>query len=128
MRLTRIAGYGGGDLLLALGLSAFLVISLAASGALHGRGNLFEVGAAVGLFLRTQCGLQPQLAADAAAVLFALSALESGFGLRHRTTSATSSRCRSACSPTRWAPTPTSAGRCRRCANHAFVACKLANG
>jgi hypothetical protein len=78
MRLTRIAGYGGGDLLLALGLSAFLVISLAASGALHGRGNLFEVGAAVGLF----CCLiprraQPQLAADAAAVLFALSALGS---------------------------------------------------
>jgi hypothetical protein len=78
MRVTRIAGYGRGDLPLALGLSAFLVISLAASGALHGRGTLFEVGAAVGLF----CCLiprrdQPQLAADAAAVLFALSALGS---------------------------------------------------
>jgi len=76
MRVTRIAGYGRGDLPLALGLSAFLVISLAASGALHGRGTLLEVGAAVGLF----CCLiprrdQPQLAADAAAVLFALSAL-----------------------------------------------------
>jgi hypothetical protein len=76
MTLTRIAGYGRGDLLAALGLSAFLVIPLAAEGLLHGRANLFEVGAAVGVF----CCLiprrdQPQLAADAAASLFALSAL-----------------------------------------------------
>ena len=76
MRVTRIAGYGRGDLLLALGLSAFLVLSLAAAGVLHGRGNLFEVGTAVGVFccLIPRRG-QPQLAADAAAILFALSAL-----------------------------------------------------
>ena len=49
MTLTRIAGYGRGDLLAALGLSAFLVIPLAAEGLLHGRANLFEVGAAVGV-------------------------------------------------------------------------------
>ena len=77
-RVTRIAGYGSGDLLLALGLSAFLVISLAAAGVLHGRGNLFEAGTAVGVF----CCLiarraHPQLAADAAASMFALSALGS---------------------------------------------------
>ena len=76
MRVTRIAGYGRGDLLLALGLSAFLVLSLAAAGVLHGRANLFEVGAAVGVFccLIPRRG-QPQLAADAAAILLALSAL-----------------------------------------------------
>jgi hypothetical protein len=76
MRVTRSAGYGGGDLLLALGLSAFLVISLAAAGLLRGRGTQFELGAAVGVC----CCLiprrsQPQLAADAAASLLALSAL-----------------------------------------------------
>jgi hypothetical protein len=77
-RVTRIADYGRGDLLIALGLSAFLVISLAAAGLLHGRGNLFEAGTAVGVF----CCLiarraHPQLAADAAATLFALSTLGS---------------------------------------------------
>ena len=75
-RVTRIANYGQGDLLVALGLSAFLVISLAATGQLHGRGNLLEAGTGVGVF----CCLiarraHPQLAADAAATLFALSAL-----------------------------------------------------
>ena len=75
-RVTRIAGYGRGDLLLALGLSAFLLVSLAAAGLLRGRGTLFEAGTSVAVF----CCLiprraQPQLAADAAATLFALSAL-----------------------------------------------------
>jgi hypothetical protein len=77
-RVTRIADYGRGDLLLALGLSALLVIALAALGELHGRGNLFAAGTTVGVF----CCLiprraQPQLAADAAATLFAVSALGS---------------------------------------------------
>jgi hypothetical protein len=75
-RVARIAGYGRGDLLIALGLSAFLVISLAAAGLLHGRGNLFEAGTGVGVFC---CIIarraHPQLAADAAAILFALSSL-----------------------------------------------------
>jgi signal transduction histidine kinase len=77
-RVTRIAGYGRGDLWLALGLSAFLLISLAAAGLLHGRGNLLEAATGVGVF----CCLiprraHPQLAADAAAILAALSALGS---------------------------------------------------
>jgi len=76
LRLRSIAGHGPSDLPLALGLSAFLLISLAADGLLHGRGNLFEAGTGVGVF----CCLiprraHPQLAADAAAILFALSAL-----------------------------------------------------
>jgi signal transduction histidine kinase len=75
-RVSRIAGYGRGDLLIALGLSACLVIPLSAAGLLHGRGGLFETATAVGVF----CCLiarraHPQLAADAAASLFALSAL-----------------------------------------------------
>jgi signal transduction histidine kinase len=75
-RVTRFAGYGRGDLWLALGLSAFLVIALAAAGLLHGRGSLLEAGTMIGLF----CCLiprraHPQLAADAAAILSALSAL-----------------------------------------------------
>ncbi len=75
-RLRSIADYGRGDLLIAIGLSAFLVISLAAAGLLHGRGNLFEAATGVGVF----CCLiprraYPQLAADAAAVFFAVSAL-----------------------------------------------------
>ena len=77
-RVTGIAGYGRGDLLVALGLSVLLVISLAAAGLLHGRGNLLEAGTAVGVF----CCLiarraNPQLAADAAATLFAVFALGS---------------------------------------------------
>jgi signal transduction histidine kinase len=75
-RVTRVAGYGRGDLLIALGLSAFMAIWLAAAGVLHGRGNLFEASTQVGVF----CCLiprraHPQLAAAAAAVLFAVSAL-----------------------------------------------------
>jgi hypothetical protein len=75
-RVTRIAGYGHGDLLIGLGISVFLLISLAAAGLLHGRGNLFEAGTGVGVFC---CIIarraQPQLAADAAGTLFALSSL-----------------------------------------------------
>ena len=75
-RLKSIADYGRGDLAIALALSAFLLIALAAAGLLHGRGNLLEAGTGVGVF----CCLiprraHPQLAADAAAVFFALSAL-----------------------------------------------------
>jgi signal transduction histidine kinase len=75
-RIARIAGDGRGDLVLALGLSAFLVIALAAAGLLRGPGSLLEAGTGVGVF----CCLiprraHPQLAAIAAAVFFALSAL-----------------------------------------------------
>jgi signal transduction histidine kinase len=75
-RLTRIADYGRGDLLLALGLSAFLMISLAAAQLLHSRGTLFEAGTGVGIFccLITRRS-HPQLSADAAAIFSALSAL-----------------------------------------------------
>jgi signal transduction histidine kinase len=75
-RVTRVVGYGRGDLLIALGLSASLLIPMAAAGVLHGRGSLFEAGTGVGVY----CCLiprraHPQLAAIAAAVFFALSAL-----------------------------------------------------
>jgi signal transduction histidine kinase len=77
-RIARIAGDGRGDLLLALGLSAFLVIALAFAGLLRGAGNLLEAGTGVGVF----CCLiprraHPQLAAVAAAVFFGASALGS---------------------------------------------------
>jgi len=75
-RLARIAGGGRADLLAALGLSSFLLIALAADGLLHGAGNLLEAATGVGVF----CCLiprraYPRLAAVAAAVFFALSAL-----------------------------------------------------
>jgi signal transduction histidine kinase len=76
--LSRIADDGSGDLLLAIGLSAFLVISLAAEDLLHGADNLLQAACAVGVF----CCLiprraDPQLSALAAAILFAVSALGS---------------------------------------------------
>ena len=63
-----------GDLLLAIGLSATLVISLAAQDLLRGADNLLETACAVGAF----CCLiprraDPQLSAIAAAILFAAS-------------------------------------------------------
>jgi signal transduction histidine kinase len=75
-RIWRIAGDGRGDLLIALGLSAFLLIPMAVAGLLHGRGSLFEAGTQIGIF----CCLiprraHPQLAAIAAAIFFAVSAL-----------------------------------------------------
>ena len=75
-RVTRVAGDGRGDLLIALGLSACLLIPMAAAGLLHGWGSLFEAGTEVGIY----CCLiprraHPQLAVIAAAVFFALSSL-----------------------------------------------------
>ena len=75
-RLRSIADYGRGDLLIAIGLGAVLLIALAAAGLLHSRGNLFAAATGVGVF----CCLiprraHPQLAADAAATFSALSAL-----------------------------------------------------
>jgi hypothetical protein len=69
------AGGLSGDLLLAIGLSATLVISLAAADLLQGADNLLETACAVGAF----CCLiprraDPQLSAIAAAILFAVSA------------------------------------------------------
>jgi hypothetical protein len=63
-----------GDLLLAIGLSATLVIFLAAEDLLHGADNLLEAACAVGAF----CCLiprraDPQLSAIAATILFAAS-------------------------------------------------------
>lgn len=75
-RPSRVRGGGpSGDLLIAIGLSATLVISLAAEHLLHGADNLLEAACAVGAF----CCLiprraDPQLAAIAAAILFAASA------------------------------------------------------
>ncbi|HEX4094878.1 MAG TPA: hypothetical protein VHZ33_39690 [Trebonia sp.] len=76
--LARIADDGSADLLLALALSAFLVISLAAEDLLHGADNLLRTACAVGVL----CCLiprraDPQLSALAAAILFAVSALGS---------------------------------------------------
>jgi signal transduction histidine kinase len=77
-RISAISGGRRVDLALALGLSVFLVVALAVSGLLHGAANLLEAGTGVGIF----CCLiprraHPQLAAVAAAILFAVSALGS---------------------------------------------------
>ena len=77
-RIARILDDGSGDLLLAIGLSALFVISLAAEDLLHGADNLLQAACAVGVF----CCLiprraDPQLSALAAAILFAVSALGS---------------------------------------------------
>ena len=74
-RPSRRSGGVSGDLLLAIGLSATLVISLAAEDLLRGADNLLETACAVGAF----CCLiprraDPQLSAIAAAILFAASA------------------------------------------------------
>ena len=74
-RRSRIPGGVGGDLFLAIGLSATLVASLAAEDLLRGADNLLETACAVGAF----CCLiprraDPQLSAIAAAILFAASA------------------------------------------------------
>jgi len=74
-RPSRAAGGVSGDLLLAIGLSATLVIFLAAEDLLVGADNLLETACAVGAF----CCLiprraDPQLSAIAAAILFAASA------------------------------------------------------
>src|SRR3984957_8280600 len=74
--VTRVVGNGRGDLLIALGLSACLLIPMAVAGQLHGRGSLFEAGTEVGIY----CCLiprraHPQLAVIVAAVFFAVSAL-----------------------------------------------------
>ena len=74
--VTRVVGNGRGDLLIALGLSACLLIPMAVAGLLHGGGSLFEAGTEVGIY----CCLiprraHPQLAAIAAAVFFALTSL-----------------------------------------------------
>ncbi len=74
-RPSRRSGGVSGDLLLAIGLSATLVVSLAAEDLLRGADNLLETACAVGAF----CCLiprraDPQLSAIAAAILFAASA------------------------------------------------------
>jgi hypothetical protein len=74
-RPSRRSGGVSSDLLLAIGLSATLVISLAAEDLLRGADNLLETACAVGAF----CCLiprraDPQLSAIAAAILFAASA------------------------------------------------------
>ncbi|HEX4094877.1 MAG TPA: histidine kinase [Trebonia sp.] len=77
-RVTRIAGDWRGDLVLALGLSLFLLIGLAAAGLLESAGNWFEALTAVGLFCCLIPRLaHPQLAAVGAAACNALSAIGS---------------------------------------------------
>jgi signal transduction histidine kinase len=75
---SRIADDGSADLLLAIALSLFLVISLAAEDLLRGADNLLQTACSVGVL----CCLiprraDPQLSALAAAILFAISALGS---------------------------------------------------
>jgi signal transduction histidine kinase len=74
--IARIAGSWRGDLVIAIGLSTFLVIFLAAAGLLHSAGNLLVTACTVGVF----CCLiprraHPHLAAIAAAACFAISVL-----------------------------------------------------
>jgi signal transduction histidine kinase len=77
-RISRIAGGWRGDALVALGLSAFLLVFLAVQGLLHGAHNLLEAGCAAGVF---GCVIvrraHPQLAAVAAAICLAVAALGS---------------------------------------------------
>jgi hypothetical protein len=72
---SRSTGRSSGDLVLAIGLSAILVTSLAAEHLLRGADNLLETACAIGAF----CCLiprraDPQLSAIAAAIVFAISA------------------------------------------------------
>ena len=74
-RPSRIAGRLSNDLILAIALSAILVISLAVEHLLHGADNVLETACAIGAF----CCLiprraDPQLSAIAAAIVFAVSA------------------------------------------------------
>ena len=74
-RPSRIRGGVSSDLIIAIGLSATLVIFLAVEDLLRGADNLLETACAVGVF----CCLiprraDPQLSAIAAAILFAASA------------------------------------------------------
>jgi hypothetical protein len=75
---SRISGRLSNDLILAVALSAILVIFLATQHLLHGADNLLETACAIGAF----CCLiprraDPQLSAIAAAIVFAVSALGS---------------------------------------------------
>ncbi len=49
-RISRIAGGRRADVLVALGLSAFLLTYLIVQGLLHGANNLLETGCGVGVF------------------------------------------------------------------------------
>ena len=77
-RVQAITGGWLGDALVALGLTAFLLVFLALQGLLHGANNLLEAGCAVGAF---SCVIvrrvHPQLAAVAAACCLAVAALGS---------------------------------------------------
>jgi signal transduction histidine kinase len=77
-RISRIAAGRRADVLLALGLSAFLLIYLIARGLLHGANNLLETSCGVGVFgsviMRRS---HPQLAAVVAGGCLAVAALGS---------------------------------------------------
>jgi signal transduction histidine kinase len=77
-RISRIAGGRRADVLVALGLSAFLLIYLIAQGMLHGANNLLETGCGLGVFgciiLRRS---HPQLAAVVAGGWLTVAALGS---------------------------------------------------
>jgi signal transduction histidine kinase len=77
-RISRIAAGRRADVLLALGLTAFLLIYLIARGLLHGANNLLETGCGVGVFgsviMRRS---HPQLAAVVAGGCLAVAALGS---------------------------------------------------
>ena len=77
-RISRIAGGRRADVLVALGLTAFLLIYLIAQGMLHGANNLLETGCGLGVFgcviLRRS---HPRLAAVVAGGCLAAAALGS---------------------------------------------------
>jgi signal transduction histidine kinase len=78
----RITGGWRGDALVALGLTAFLLVFLAVQGLLNGANNLLEAGCGVGVF---GCVIvrraHPQLTAVAAACCLAVAALGSSAGM-----------------------------------------------
>jgi signal transduction histidine kinase len=81
-RISRIAGGRRADVLVALGLSAFLLTYLNVQGLLHGANNLLETGCSVGVF---GCVIMrrshPELAAVLAGGCLAVAALGSSAAL-----------------------------------------------
>ncbi len=81
-RVSRIVGGWRGDVLVALALSAFLLIFLAVEGRLQGGNNLLEAGCGVGVVGSvTARRARPRLTAAAAGSCLAVAALGSSAGM-----------------------------------------------
>jgi signal transduction histidine kinase len=77
-RISRVAGGRRADVLVALGLTAFLLIYLIAHGMLHGANNLLETGCGIAVFgCVIMRGNHPQLAAVVAGACLTIAALGS---------------------------------------------------